>query len=60
MSLDCQQKKIKANKSNDKSMLRQTKWVYILNTIWSFLGHPVLKLLAPSQFSYKDLDRDFF
>ena len=33
MSLDCQPEVIKeANKSNDKSMLRQTKLVYILNT----------------------------
>ena len=45
MSLNCQLEKIKANKSNDKSMLRQIKSVYILKTTENFLGHPVLKLL---------------
>jgi len=32
MSLDCQLEKIKANKSNDKSMFSQIKLVYILKT----------------------------
>ena len=33
MSLDCQLEEIKANISNDKSMLRQTKLVYILKKL---------------------------
>jgi hypothetical protein len=60
MSLDCQVKKIKANKSNDKSLLRQIKLVYILKHYGSFLGHPVLKVLTLSQLAHKGLGGDFF
>jgi hypothetical protein len=54
MSLDCQLEKIKANKSNDKSMLRH------FENYGNFLGHPVLKLLNLSQLAHKGLGEDFF